>query len=62
MEVILNHEKIKDTLKDVIIELFKKRREEFIEVWEEVSEDYLLGEVIKDELETEDIQFLKFEL
>jgi len=56
MDVILNNEKIKDTLKDVMIELLRERREEFIEILEEVLEDYFLGEAIKEGLETEDIQ------
>jgi len=52
MDAILSN----DALKDVMIELLRERREEFIEILEEVLEDYFLGEAIKEGLETRDIQ------
>jgi len=52
MEITISDEKLKETLKEVLIELLQENRIELISVLSESIEDFIMGESIEEGLKT----------
>ncbi len=55
MQTVMEKEVLKDLLKEAIIELLSERKEEFIDLFSEVLEDFLMAEAIKKGLKTKNV-------
>ncbi len=55
METIISDERLKETLKEALIELMKERREDFVNIVSESLEDFVIGEAINEGLKTKTV-------
>ncbi len=55
MEIIISDDKLKETLKEVLIELFKENKDEFKTIISGSLEDFIMGEAIEEGLKTKTV-------
>ena len=55
MEITISDERLKETLKEILVELFKENKKELKTIFSESLEDFIMGEAIEEGLKTKTV-------